>query len=541
MGDNTTEEDRHNSQENEENGVEEAKKRRQDFFERIIEFAPSMIVGIDLQGDIMFFNRTAEYITGYVNNEALGKNFLSLLLQKKERKEISAVLNKIVEGKGVNTIENLLITKDGEERLISWSIGAAINNENIIIGSICIGNDITDREVIQEMEELRELNTDFEDDTVTIDQVGPISTTSSQEQGSETEGEWENVFNSIPEPIIIVSKENRILKINSAFAKEMKAEPRELIGKKCCEIFHDENSPIHSCVHKKIIETEDSQTEEVYDPGSGTTTLISCSPYYNENGELQGSILIAKEITKSQGTQKTKESDKMIGIRTLVSAIQHEINNPLGGVLGNAEAIFEEENPIKIRIYSKEIIEAAKRLSELSDSLARSIQKSSGPKLNSMDLNDFIKSSLADMKHDKKYEKVEVEYDLNPIPKIQCNPAEILEVFINIISNSMENMEGPGKIHICTRKVNGSVEMIFKDDGAGIPKEQLSRIFDPLFAVENEDVRDEAVGMKTGLRMYVVSSILKKYNAPINIESEVGKGTSYIIRFPHEGETEQNT
>jgi PAS domain S-box-containing protein len=533
--------DESSKKESHEDNEVEATKRRQEFFERIIENAPSMIIGVDLQCDIMFFNGTAEYITGYSNDEALGNNFLSLLLQKRERTEIGATFNDVVEGKGIFTVENLIITKEGEERLISWSIGAAINNENMIIGSICIGNDITDREVIQEMEELRILNTDAEDLPEPDIQSRPMPSVGPGKLRSEANKEWENVFDSIVDPIIIVGKENRILKVNSAFGYEMNCDPNELIGKTCCEIFHDERSPIHSCVHKKTIQSEEAETDEVYDPRSGNTTLISCSPYYNENGELMGSVLIAKEVKGSIGPKNTDDADKMIGIRTLVSAIQHEINNPLGGVLGNAEAIFEEDNPIKIRIYASDIIEASRRLSELSDSLVRSIQKTQGPELNTMDLNDFIKSSLEDLKYDKKFEKVEVECDLNTIPKIQGNPAEILEVFINILSNSIESMEGPGKIKISTRKSNGDVQMIFTDNGAGIPEEHLSRIFDPLYAVENDDVRDEAVSMKTGLRMYVVSSILKKYNAPINIESEAGKGTSYIINFPYKGDKEQNT
>lgn len=500
-------------------------KKQKELLERIIEGAPSMIIGIDLHGNIMIFNRIAEGLTGYFKEEAIGKSFFSLLVPEGEREEINAIFDEIIEGGEIYNFERHIITKDGEERLIFWSGGAMNDSENMIIGNICIGNDITEKEVIQAMEELRELDQeDSEMYKITPNQISPaIDSNWPYDEGTTSDVDWENAFNSIADSIVIIGKDDRILRANTAFARKLNAEPQELMGKKCCEVFHDTNSPIHGCICKKISNEGEAFSEEVYDENSGMTTLISCSPYYNAKGELMGSLLMAKDLTKKNSIEEEPVEAKEMDIGSLISAMEHEMNNPLGGVLSCAEAIMEEEDPLKVRLYSKEITDAATRITKILNSLARYSQTPLSHAMEPIDLNDIINLSVKMMKNSANFDNVDIVTELKPIPKIEGNPKEIMEVFINLISNSLETMEGNGKIYILTDTLNGNVQTVFKDDGAGIPEEQISKIFDPFFITESG----------TGLRMYAISRILKKHKAPISVESELGKGTAFTINFPY--------
>ncbi len=484
----------------------------------------------------MIFNKEAERITGYSKEEAIGKSFLPMLIAEAHRDDIAKIFYKVNQDKPTYNLETRIITKNGDERLITWCTGSVKNNEDIIIGGIYIGSDITDKEDLQEekestpltQEDTEEVPPQSDQNAVTAD--GTISS----EESTSSEMEWENVFNSIAEPITIISKENKILMVNPTFARMLNLEPEELIGKKCCEVFHNMESPIHSCVHKKVFETEEAFSEEVRDEATGQTTLISCSPFYDPNGELIGSILIASKITKKEEPkEESLEPKKLSNINSFVSAIQHEMNNPLGGVLDFAEAIMEEEDPLKIRLYSKEIMDSATRVIHILSSLTREAQNPKGYMMEPIDLNEIIKTSLNTMSQNEKFANVDIEIDLKPIPKIEGNLDEIQQVILYLIVNSLEAMNGSGKIHISTRTSNSDVQAIIKDEGIEIPKEQLSWMFEPSSMPKPEGVDKGNEMTEVGLRMFAISTILKKHNAPISVESEEGKGRTFIINFPH--------
>lgn len=496
----------------------------------------------------MIFNKEAERITGYSKEEAIGKSFLPMLIAEGYRDDIAKIFYKVNQDKPTYNLETRIITKNGDERLITWCTGSVKNNEDTIIGGIYIGSDITDEENLLEEKgstPLSQENTEGAsaapdqsdipaDGTMSSEESTPVDGTMASEEGKSSEMEWENVFNSIAEPITIISKENKILMVNHTFARMLNVQPEELIGKKCCEVFHNMESPIHSCVHKKVFETEEAFSEEVRDETTGQTTLISCSPFYDPNGELIGSILIARKITKKEEPEEESlEPKKLTNIKSFVSAIEHEMDNPLGGVLDFAEAIMEEEDPLKIRLYSKEIMDSATRVIHILSSLTREAQNPSGYMMEPIDLNEIIKASLNTMSQNEKFTNVEIEIDLKPIPKIEGNLDEIQQVILYLIINSLEAMNGSGKIHISTREFNGNIQAIIKDEGLEIPKEHLSWMFEPSPMPRPEGNEPGDVKTEVGLRMFAISTILKKHNAPISVESEEGKGRTFIINFPH--------
>jgi signal transduction histidine kinase len=161
--------------------------------------------------------------------------------------------------------------------------------------------------------------------------------------------------------------------------------------------------------------------------------------------------------------------------------------------------------------------------------------------VDAVDLNEIIINSLNTMNQHEKFADMVVETDLSPVPKIHGDPLEIIQVFINLITNSLENMKGQGKIRISTETQNGSIKLVFTDSASEIPKEHLDKIFDPFYGIHDIPEGEESSEKKTGLRMFTISKILKKYNAPISVESIVGQGTAFTINFPHDEEPKENT
>jgi PAS domain S-box-containing protein len=465
--------------------------------------------------------------------------------------------------------------------------------------------------------------------------------------------------------MVLISKDKKILWVNIAYARAVSSIPEDLIGVDCCDLFHDQRSPISKCVHKKVFETNRGFTEEVYDDETGMTALVTCTPYKNAKGELRGTLVIARDITEKKEKEneirylkefnenivenlgdgleiigpdhkiqymnqsflqsvgkdvigktcyevhfdsdspcegcpiqgglenmecetlecETSEEKKYLithsplknqdgshsaillfkniedmnklpmqdsqeqgpqgeenpKISSLISGIRHEMTNPLGGIVECGEALSDEDDPLKIRLHAKEIQDSASRINKLLDSLSHMARIKSISVVDAVDLNEIIINSLNTMNQHENFANMEVETDLSPVPKIHGDPLEIIQVFINLITNSLENMKGQGKIRISTKCENGSIKLVFRDTGSEIPKEHLDKIFDPFYGIHESTEGTGGNGKKTGLRMYTVSKILKKYNAPISVESNEGMGTAFTISFPHHEEDIKNT
>jgi two-component system NtrC family sensor kinase len=145
-------------------------------------------------------------------------------------------------------------------------------------------------------------------------------------------------------------------------------------------------------------------------------------------------------------------------------------------------------------------------------------------KVQDTDINRELESTLYVVNNELKY-KASVIRDFNAVPTIQANPQQLNQVFVNIFVNAAQAIENKGEIRISTQQVNGSVEIRISDDGCGISPENISRIFDPFFTTKE-------IGKGTGLGMNIAYNIIKKHNGTIEVQSEIGNGTTFLIKLP---------
>ncbi|MCK5507205.1 MAG: ATP-binding protein, partial [Desulfobacterales bacterium] len=107
---------------------------------------------------------------------------------------------------------------------------------------------------------------------------------------------------------------------------------------------------------------------------------------------------------------------------------------------------------------------------------------------------------------------------------VRCYPQQLNQVFMNLLVNAAQAIEKKGEIRILTRAFDGYVEIKISDTGKGIPEEDISKIFDPFFTTKE-------VGKGTGLGLNVAYNVIQRHKATIDVESEVGKGTTFSIRL----------
>jgi signal transduction histidine kinase len=122
-------------------------------------------------------------------------------------------------------------------------------------------------------------------------------------------------------------------------------------------------------------------------------------------------------------------------------------------------------------------------------------------------------------------QRIEIEKHYGDIPEIECYPGQLNQVFMNILSNAIDAIDDKGTITISTLKSNEKVEISIKDTGRGIPENIRTKIFEPFFTTKD-------VGHGTGLGLSISHGIIEKHNGSIKVESNVGKGSEFIIALP---------
>jgi len=120
---------------------------------------------------------------------------------------------------------------------------------------------------------------------------------------------------------------------------------------------------------------------------------------------------------------------------------------------------------------------------------------------------------------------VEVIKNYTSLPLLKAKPDEIQQIFLNILRNAVQAMEGRGKIFLASSHVNNEILVEIRDTGPGIPSEYLSRVFDPFFTTKGQ-------GEGTGLGLNIVHGLIEKYGGRINVDSKLGEGTIFNISFP---------
>jgi two-component system NtrC family sensor kinase len=252
------------------------------------------------------------------------------------------------------------------------------------------------------------------------------------------------------------------------------------------------------------------------------------------------------------------QSEKMAALGDLVAGVAHEINTPLGAIASNTdlvarslakikEALADPTQPDRARGYVEKATgmaevsrTACRRIDEIVRSL-RNFARLDEAERKPADLHEGLDSTLTLLTHLTK-NRITVHREYGALPQVLCYPNQLNQVFLNVLVNAAQAIEGPGEITIRTRFVpaadatgpaargsKGSAVVEISDTGCGIPPGNLKRIFDPGFTTKG-------VGVGTGLGLAISYRIIANHQGRIEVESEVGKGTTFRIILPVGGE-----
>ncbi len=253
------------------------------------------------------------------------------------------------------------------------------------------------------------------------------------------------------------------------------------------------------------------------------------------------------------------QQDKMASIGQLAAGVAHEVNNPVGFIISNLGTLKEylvaigdyiektglmltnqkscspdQFDELRTRLdiafimsdvgpLLDESLEGADRVKQIVRDL-KDFARIDETGVKETDLNQCVRSTVNIVRNELKY-VASLELDLGEIPMVLCNPQQINQVITNLLVNAAQAIEGHGVIRVVTSSEGSKVALRISDTGSGIPSDLLNRIFEPFFTTK-------PVGKGTGLGLTISYDIVKKNGGEIVVESELGKGTSFIITLP---------
>ncbi|OHD15462.1 MAG: hypothetical protein A2086_08310 [Spirochaetes bacterium GWD1_27_9] len=492
------------------NLVEELRESEQKF-RNFTEFLPQTVAEIDLTGKITYANKNALTFFGYTTEEFnKGLNVFDMIyLESFERGKKD--FEDMISGKYISGREYFAKKKNGETFPVIVYTNVIINKKNIIVGIRAV---IVDISLQKQMESLM------------LEEKERLAVT----------------LKSIGDGVITTDTEGKIILVNQVAEKLTGFTYEESFGKNLTEIFNnfDEKTklsqinPVTMVLDKKESYTNTTGTILISKTGDERIIEENAAPIRNKDNQIIGVVIVFRDVTdKYKMQEEILKSKKLESISILAGGIAHDFNNILTAIVGNitlAKLYSPEEGKVSELLTEAE--KACIRSKDLTQQLL-TFSKGGDPIKKLGSIKDvLIESSRFILRGSN----IKCDYNFpEELWSVEMDEGQISQVVSNLIINSSQAMPNGGLIKVSAENVNITketklpltgtryVKISIADTGVGIPKDYLSKIFDPYFTTKQKG---------SGLGLAVTYSIINKHSGYIYVESVLGAGTTFYIYLP---------
>ena len=459
--------------------AEFALKKSEKRFRAVAESAVDAIITTDMNGMILFVNDSLGTIFGYSREEIIGKN-LTVLMPNRFKKDYLSELERFkVSGKHRlvgKTLKTLGLRKDGTEFPFEMSLSAWKTGEKSYFTSII--RDITER---RQMEN----------------------------KLYKASKEWERTFDAVPDLIAIIDKDYHVSRVNKTMADSLGVEVDDCVGLICYEAVHGSNEPHILCPHRKLLDDGLEHTVEIHLDRLCGDFIVSVSPLHDDEGNLMGSVHVARNITRL----KKVEKDLRLSIRQkdlLIKEIHHRVKNNLQII---SSLLYLQEDYVKEDLKAVNVLqESQNRVSSMA--LLHEVLYQSED-LSQINFSEYINPLVSNLFH-----SYSIKNNITPIINVDniCLNMETAVpcglIISELVSNSLK-YEYPddtaGELTISLQYLKNELELVISDDGVGFP--------------EDLDFKN----IKTSLGLKLVNSLVKQLDGTIKLDSS--HGTEFTIKF----------
>ena len=376
--------------------------------------------------------------------------------------------------------------------------------------------------------------------------------------------EIETVLNGIQDSILVLNPDMCIVEVNQAFLGSMGYTREEVINHKCYQVLQDRNYKCDGhmlCPVDEVLSTGKSVQRvvpRVNREGSVVYIEVSLYPLVEEDGSVNRLVEISRDVTRLAREdeeinrrleelleERTKElqkrnmeiqhQDKMASLGKLSAAVVHEINNPLAGILNllllikriTREGPVDEQTTAQFTRYVEMMEQETRRISSITTNLLAFSRESQG-EFGQLDLNSLLEDVLFLNANMLRLNEIQVNRDFaNDLPQVVADGEQLKQVFMNLITNAVEAMEGceTKELSLCTAYGEHTVRISVGDTGPGITENRQSQLFEPFFSTKNR-------GRGVGLGLSVAYGIVQSHCGTIHVDSQEGKGALFTVTLP---------
>ncbi len=348
-----------------------------------------------------------------------------------------------------------------------------------------------------------------------------------------------NVMESMPNGLITVDRSLRVATYNPSALEILRKTKDEVDGRSISEVL-----PLEDEIRKVLADSESILEKEVKvsSPDNRKTFLhLSVSPLREPDSQLvRGAVVIMRDLTLIRELeQKIILSEKFAALGRLSAGVAHEIRNPLNSIRGFIQ-YFQKKLSLEEQDYryTDLMLTEVDRLNRVISKLL-AYSKPREPRLSIRSVDEILDHCIRVLER----EAVEAGVDMvrnsraDNAPLVLMDTDQMTQVFLNILINALESTPRGGKVYVgCDTSLVDKVHIVVQDTGEGIPKENLDKLFDPFFSTKKKG---------TGLGLAIVKSIIEGHGGEIEVESEPGGGTRFIVtlttyQIPEQDETEQS-
>ncbi len=480
-------------------------------------------IGIDIsdeKGNITFWNKAAEQISGYTAEEVIGNAEIMewVYPDPKYRAEIIQKRQDMLEKNGrIEGFETIVRRKDGQYRTILWYT-SCLTDSGTFNGTISLAADITERKQAEE------------------------ALKSTYKKLQDSKENYRFLAENTPDFIYSVDRESRYTAVNQSLCQALGFEPHDVVGKNHRELGFPEDvvrkwEELHHRVFStgKTVETE--TTTLMPHSNNVRTYEVVLMPVFDEKGMISSIRGTSRDITERKIMEREIfKADKLNSIGILAGGIAHDFNNYLATLLGNISlAKYYKDDVEKVFERMENIEKATLRAKDLSNQLL-SFSKGAAPDKKTVSINQII---LENVKFSLSGSSVSCKFHFNDdLYMVEIDEGQFSQVLNNLVINAVQAMPEGGIIEVAAEYITieagnqqfyvplpegNYIKISIKDEGIGIPEKHLQKVFDPYFTTKQKG---------SGLGLATSYSIIKNHGGHLSVESEIGIGTTFSIYLP---------
>jgi PAS domain S-box-containing protein len=515
--------------------AEEAIRKSEAKYRELVENANSIILRLNTEGRITFFNEFAQTFFGFQEDDILGRGVVGSIIPPASLagRDLTAEIQRIFSApEEVPLFENEALRQNGDRVLIAWTNRAIRDREGQLVGCLWIGNDVTQtRQAEREMSRMRLY--------------------------------FKSMIDSMPSVLVGVDRDGRVTQWNHEAEKATGILYATARGQNLAKVFpllKGKMDMVKQAIRLQAVRQDEKVPWHQGDQQKYADIMIY--PLVSE--DIQGAVIRVDDITARVRMEDTMvQTEKMLSVGGLAAGMAHEINNPLSGMLQSAQNILRRVDPQlprnqdvarecgtdlqRIGCYLEKrgvlrFIEGIRLSGERASTTVADMlnfSRRSDSRIVPTRLEEILEKTVALAAHDydlrKKYDfreiRIERAYE-DDLPEVACMPTEIEQVLLNLLRNASQAFraadplpEAP-QITLRLRREGRFVRIEVEDNGPGMDEETRKRVFEPFFTTK-------AVGVGTGLGLSVSYFIITSHHrGSMSVESAPGHGARFILNLP---------